>query len=80
MMLTDIAKVLIPATLSFVVGVLFTFPWVSFLYKKEMWKKKAKDVSFDGTATPIFNKLHQERETKVPSSGGPKSTLATGFS
>ncbi len=70
MMLTDIAKVLIPATISFFIGIVFTFPWANFLYKNEMWKKKAKDISFDGTGTPIFNQLHKERETQVPRLGG----------
>jgi phospho-N-acetylmuramoyl-pentapeptide-transferase len=70
MMITDMSKVLIPAAISFFIGLIFTIPWAKFLYKHEMWKKKAKEVAFDGSGTPIFNQLHKERETKVPRLGG----------
>lgn len=69
-MLNDIAKIFIPAAISFLIGIILTFPVAKFLYRKEMWKKKAKEVAFDGTATPIFNKMHAEREVKVPRMGG----------
>ncbi len=70
MIITDIAKIFIPATISFIIGILITFPWAKFLYEKKMWKKKAKEVAFDGSKTPIFNKMHAEREVNVPRMGG----------
>lgn len=69
-MVTDLAKIFIPAAISFVIGIVMTFPIAKLLYQKEMWKKKAKEVSFDGSATPIFHKMHADREVKVPRMGG----------
>jgi phospho-N-acetylmuramoyl-pentapeptide-transferase len=69
-MITDIAKIFIPATISFVIGIVLAFPIAKYLYRNEMWKKKAKEVAFDGSKTPIFNKIHAEREVRVPRMGG----------
>ncbi len=69
-MLNDIAKIFIPTAISFLIGIILTFPIAKFLYKNEMWKKKAKEVAFDGSGTPIFNKMHAEREVNVPRMGG----------
>src|SRR3989344_9105313 len=69
-MLTNLAKIFIPAAISFIIGIILAVPVAKFLYKNEMWKKKAKEVAFDGSATPIFNKMHAERETNVPRMGG----------
>ncbi|MFZ2038782.1 MAG: hypothetical protein WAV11_02500 [Minisyncoccia bacterium] len=66
----DLVKVLLPAIIAFIIGIGITPLWTNYLYKKEMWKKKAKTVSVDGYGTPIFNKLHQEKEVKVPRLGG----------
>ena len=66
----DLIKVFVPAVLAFGTGMLIT-PFITrFLYRHEMWKKKAKTVATDGRATPIFNALHAERETKTPRLGG----------
>jgi phospho-N-acetylmuramoyl-pentapeptide-transferase len=69
-MIIDIVKVFIPATISFLIGILVTTPLTDFLYRRQMWKKKAKEVAFDGSATPIFNKLHAHGEVSVPKMGG----------
>ncbi|MEI6420455.1 MAG: hypothetical protein WCO30_02355 [bacterium] len=66
----DIVKVLLPAIIAFIIGIIITPFWTNFLYKKEMWKKKAKTVAVDGSGTPIFNSLHKEKETKTPRLGG----------
>ncbi|MEI6627332.1 MAG: hypothetical protein WCL61_01935 [bacterium] len=66
----DVVKVLVPAVLAFIIGILITPFWTKFLYKKEMWKKSAKTVAVDGSSTPIFNQLHKDRETKTPRLGG----------
>lgn len=66
-----IIKVLAPTTIAFVVGILIT-PFIShYLYKYEMWKKKAgKGVGYGGGATPLFDSLHQKRDTNTPRMGG----------
>lgn len=69
-MIIDIVKIFIPATLAFVIGILITPSVSAILYRKEMWKKKAKTVAFDGGGTPIFNELHKVRETSTPRMGG----------
>ncbi|MBX4211087.1 hypothetical protein KW783_03920, partial [Candidatus Parcubacteria bacterium] len=35
-----------------------------------MWKKKSGKVAPDGTATPIFNELHKNKEVGTPKIGG----------
>jgi phospho-N-acetylmuramoyl-pentapeptide-transferase len=66
----NLVKVILPAILAFVVGITITPFWTKYLYKNEMWKKKAKTVSVDGSGTPIFNSLHKEKETHTPRLGG----------
>ncbi len=70
LVIDNIVKVLLPAIFAFIIGISITPLWTSYLYKKEMWKKKAKTVSIDGYGTPIFNNLHKEKETKTPRLGG----------
>ncbi len=66
-----IIKVLIPTTIAFVVGVLIT-PIIShYLYKFKMWKKEpGKGIGYGGGKTPIFDRLHKERDTNTPRMGG----------
>lgn len=66
-----IIKVLAPTTIAFVVGILIT-PIIShYLYHFKMWKKKSgKGVGYGGGKTPIFDKLHKERDTATPRMGG----------
>lgn len=66
----EIIKIIIPITLSFFVGIAITPTITNFLYKHEMWKKKAKTVAVDGGATPIFNALHKHKEVGTPRLGG----------
>lgn len=69
-MILDIVKVFIPSTLAFVVGLFVSWILSHYLYKYEMWKKKAKTVAVDGRGTPMFNQLHAVRETSTPKMGG----------
>ncbi|MFA6430111.1 MAG: hypothetical protein WC229_03410 [Candidatus Paceibacterota bacterium] len=70
-MAINIIKVILPAVVSFVIGILTTPILTNFLYKHKMWKKKAKTVSsVDGGGTPIFNSLHQGKEIGTPRMGG----------
>lgn len=66
----DIIKIIIPSTLSFITGIAITPTVSNFLYKHEMWKKKAKTVAVDGGSTPIFNALHKHKEVGTPRLGG----------
>ncbi len=70
MIAIDIIKIIVPTTLSFFVGIAITPTITNFLYKHEMWKKKAKEVAVDGHGTPIFNKLHAHKEVGTPRMGG----------
>ena len=68
--LINVAKVFIPSTVSFVVGIALSPPLARFLYARKLWKKEAKAVATDGRGTPIFNRMHREKETNTPKMGG----------
>ncbi|MEM9336314.1 MAG: hypothetical protein AAGA35_00460 [Patescibacteria group bacterium] len=68
---TEIIKLLVPAILAFIVGIAITPAITHFLYKHEMWKKKAgKGTGYGGGGTPIFDQLHKEKDTNTPRMGG----------
>jgi phospho-N-acetylmuramoyl-pentapeptide-transferase len=68
---TVILKVLIPTTITFIVGILITPIVAHYLYAYEVWKKKAgKGVGYGGGQTPYFDSLHKERDTNTPRMGG----------
>ncbi len=70
-MITNVIKVLVPATLAFAAGILITPAITHFLYKHKLWKKKAgKTAGYGGGDTPIFNRLHDTRDTGTPRMGG----------
>ncbi len=69
-MIIDIVKVFLPSILAFIAGIVITPALTSYLYKNKMWKKKAGKVSFNGDETPIFNRLHKDKETGTPKMGG----------
>lgn len=80
--MTNLFKILGPSALAFFIGILITPLLTHYLYKNRMWKKKAGKISPDGRATPIFDSLHQEKETGTPRMGGVViwvSTLLTVF-
>lgn len=66
-----IIKVLAPTAIAFIVGILIT-PIIShWLYRNEMWKKQAgKGAGYGGGETPVFDALHQKRDTNTPRMGG----------
>lgn len=69
-MIINVLKVFVPATTTFFIGIILT-PFVThFLYKYKMWKKCAGKVAMDGSATPVFNSLHKDREVGTPKMGG----------
>lgn len=66
----DFIKVIAPAALSFVIGILIT-PLVShYLYKYKCWKRESVSVASDGRAAPISQKLHNDEGRHVPRMGG----------
>ena len=69
-MILSIVKVILPATLAFIVGILITPMVAGFLYKHKMWKKTAGKVDTAGNDTPIFNELHKNKEINTPRMGG----------
>jgi phospho-N-acetylmuramoyl-pentapeptide-transferase len=69
-MITDVIKVLIPATIAFVLGIMMAPLLANFLYAKKMWKKSSVKLSIDGRAASITSKLHNDEERKTPRMGG----------
>lgn len=66
-----IIKVLAPTAIAFCFGILITPTITHYLYKYEMWKKKAgKGAGYGGGETPIFDALHKNRDTNTPRMGG----------
>lgn len=84
-MIGHAAQVLIPSTISFVLGIIIAPILAHYLYEYHAWKKlSGNDKGLGGGGTPIFNKLHKEREVSTPRMGGVliwAATLltATGF-
>ncbi|HBM46032.1 MAG: Phospho-N-acetylmuramoyl-pentapeptide-transferase [Parcubacteria group bacterium GW2011_GWF2_38_76] len=81
-MVNSVVKIFLSFFLTFSVGILITPFLTNYLYKHKMWKKKARNEGLGGGETPIFNKLHKEKETGTPRMGGIiiwASTLITIF-
>jgi phospho-N-acetylmuramoyl-pentapeptide-transferase len=66
----SVLKIFIPATIAFFVGIAITPAVTHYLYKYQMWKKKARNEALGGGETPIFNQLHKEKEVNTPRMGG----------
>ena len=70
-------KVFSPSAIAFFIGIAMT-PMVShILYTNKMWKKKAGKIALDGSATPLFDKLHEHKEVGTPRMGGVIIWLST---
>ena len=68
---TALLKIFAPTAIAFIVGLMITPFVTNWLYKKQMWKKKAgKGAGYGGGATPIFDQLHKEKDTNTPRMGG----------
>jgi phospho-N-acetylmuramoyl-pentapeptide-transferase len=69
--LINVVTVIVPAMLSFVCGIAITPIVTHYLYKHRAWKKKAgKGTGYGGGETPLFDSLHQEKDTGTPRMGG----------
>ncbi len=69
-MIIDVVKVFFPLTISFTIGVAITPIITHYLYAHKMWKKKARTQALGGGETPLFNKLHKDKEVNTPRMGG----------
>lgn len=64
-------KVFLPTAVAFFVGIAITPAVSHYLYKYKVWKKvSGKGKGYGGGETPIFDKLHSDRDTKTPRMGG----------
>ncbi len=66
----DVIKIMLPAVLSFSIGIAITPLITHFLYKYKVWKTSGGKIAMDGTEAKVFNHLHSERERLVPRMGG----------
>ena len=69
-MLSDVVRVLIPAALSFSIGILLTPLLTHYLFAFKAWKKNSGKMSYDGSVAEEFNRLHQRQEVRAPRFGG----------
>lgn len=65
-----IIKILLPAILAFVIGILITPIVTHQLYKHRVWKKTGGKQTLYGTKASEFNRLKGAEETKTPRMGG----------
>lgn len=71
MELAETLKILIPAALSFVVGIGITPILTYYLYRYKAWKKASGKKALDGSVAEVFNTLHKDTESKTtPRMGG----------
>lgn len=63
-------KIITPAALAFFVGIIITPAITDFLYSHKMWKKRAGKKGYGGGGTPLFDKLHKDKEVGTPKMGG----------
>ncbi|MBI3632309.1 MAG: hypothetical protein HY225_02580, partial [Candidatus Vogelbacteria bacterium] len=66
----NIVKIFTSLAISFSIGIAITPIVSSFLYRHKMWKSKARNEALGGGETPIFNRLHKDREINTPRMGG----------
>lgn len=67
---TPIIKILIPAALAFIIGILITPLVTHYLYKHKVWKKTGGKKTLSGAEATEFNRLKADGETKTPRMGG----------
>jgi phospho-N-acetylmuramoyl-pentapeptide-transferase len=66
----DVIKTLLPAALSFCIGIAITPIITHYLYSYKVWKKRPGKTAMDGSIAEEFNKLKLEGEKKTPRMGG----------
>jgi phospho-N-acetylmuramoyl-pentapeptide-transferase len=63
-------KVLLPAVISFFIGLWVAQPLIRFLREHQIWKKKSVKNSIDGQIATITQTLHNDEERKLLRMGG----------
>jgi phospho-N-acetylmuramoyl-pentapeptide-transferase len=63
-------KVLLPALVSFIIGILVSRPLIAILREHQIWKKKSVKNSIDGAVATITSTLHNDEERKLLRMGG----------
>lgn len=66
----DVVRIVLPATMSFLIGLGLTPFLTHFLYQHKLWKQKGGKLSLDGTPAHVFNSLHEKKEVGTPRFGG----------
>jgi phospho-N-acetylmuramoyl-pentapeptide-transferase len=65
-----ILKILLPALVTFAIGILITPIVTHYLYRYKAWKKEGGKTDMLGQAATEFNRLKATHETKTPRMGG----------
>lgn len=66
----DPFKVLLPALISFIIGIIIAPAVGQFLVRNKLWKKKNVATTIDGKEATITATLHDDEKTPVPRMGG----------
>lgn len=67
----DAIKVLLPAIISFLVGIAMTPMLTNFMYKYKLWRKKSRSKENTEAMSAEFQKIHNEKgEVSTPRVGG----------
>lgn len=65
-----ILKILLPAIVTFVIGIAITPILTHYLFKYKIWKKQGGKTAMGGLVATEFNRLKGDGETKTPRMGG----------
>lgn len=70
-LILDVIKIILPAILTFIVGILITPILTDYMYKYKMWKKSSRSHENTDKMSPAFIKIHNEKgEVSTPRVGG----------
>jgi phospho-N-acetylmuramoyl-pentapeptide-transferase len=69
-MTAHVAEIIVPAILTFVVGIFGAPALTKVLYEQGMWKKKSVARATDGGTSSVTQKIHNDEERKTPRMGG----------
>jgi phospho-N-acetylmuramoyl-pentapeptide-transferase len=67
---TLILKILLPAIITFLIGLSITPIITHYLFKYKVWKKQGGKTALGGSVASEFNRLKADAETKTPRMGG----------
>ncbi len=66
----EAARVFVPASVAFLIGIALAPFLAHYLYKNRLWKVRAGKNALDGKPAEVFNSLHAGRDTGTPRFGG----------